>query len=205
VRRTRRQTSGVALALLFVVGAAALALTTGGHWSTLATVSFRGGRLVAIAVIAQLLGSVLAWATNLPGFYPSGLAISALAALAFCLRNLRTAGVSLITLGLISNALVVTLNGAMPVSLDAAARANVPTTSIAAGEDARHAIAGHGTTWRPLGDVIAVPLPWRPEVVSPGDALIAAGLGELVLLGMRPRRRRTAGESAPDRTAVALS
>ena len=46
-----------------------------------------------------------------------------------------------------------------------------------------------GTTLRWLGDVIPVPLPVRPEVVSPGDVLIAAGLGEFVLLGMRPRRR----------------
>jgi hypothetical protein len=37
--------------------------------------------------------------------------------------------------------------------------------------------------------------------MSPGDILIAAGLGELVLLGMRPRRRQPARRNP---TAVAL-
>jgi Family of unknown function (DUF5317) len=172
--------------------------------STLAELPLRARRLVVVAVLAQLAGGVLAIATNDHGFYPAGLAVSALAALGFCARNARIAGVPLVTVGLIANALVVSLNGAMPVSVFAAARAGVPTASIAAGNDPRHSIAGAGSTWRWLGDVVPVPLPWRPEVVSPGDGLIAAGLGELVLLGMQPRRRRR-DSSSPERTAVALS
>jgi hypothetical protein len=186
----------VALALILLVGAAGLALAVGGSWAGLANLPLSGRRLVAVAVLAQLAGSGLASVTDRHGFYPVGLAISALAALVFCLRNIRLAGVPLVTLGLVCNALVVSLNGAMPVSTAAAARANVPIQAIAAGKDARHDIAGSATTLRPLGDVIAVPLPWRPEVVSPGDALIAAGLGEFVLLGMRPRRRRAASNQA---------
>lgn len=192
------------LALILLVGASGVAVVTGGSVAALSDLPLRGSRLVVFAVIGQLLGIGLASLTNLPGFYPVGLAVSALAALAFCVRNLRLAGVPLVTLGLIANALVVSFNGTMPVSVVAAARANVPIHEIAAGDDARHSIAGSGTTWRELGDVIPVPLPWRPEVVSPGDVLVAAGLGELVLLGMRPRRRR----GRPARrtpTAVALS
>jgi hypothetical protein len=193
----------VALALVVVVGASALALAGGGRWSALAALPIRGARLVVISVVAQLLGSGLARLTGLGGFYPAGLAISAVAALAFCLRNIRLAGLSLVTAGLICNALVVAMNGTMPVSRDAAMRAGVTLHSIAAGDDPRHAVAGAGTTWRWLGDVVPVPLPWRPEVVSPGDALLAAGLGEFVLLGIRPRRRRsTAAPRTP--TAVAL-
>lgn len=199
----------MALALILLVGAAVLARATGGSWAAFGALPIKARRLVVIAVASQLIGSVLAQLTNLHGFYPTGLALSALAALAFCLRNIRLSGVPLITLGLLSNALVVTLNGAMPVSIVAAARANVPIAAIAAGDDARHSIAGRGTTLRTLGDDIPLPVPWRPEVVSPGDALIAAGIGEFVLLGMRPRRRRapsqavTAAKREP--TAVALS
>jgi hypothetical protein len=109
------------------------------------------------------------------------------------------AGVPLITLGLVLNAAVVALNGAMPVSTDAAARARVSVAAIAAGNDSRHSLANSATTLSSLGDVIPVPLPWRPEVVSPGDALVAAGLGELVLLGMRRRRRGASGAAARSR------
>jgi hypothetical protein len=193
----------VGLALLLLVGALGVGAAFGGRISALENLPLRGSRLVWFAVAGQALGDALAWATNEHGFYPVGLAVSALAALAFCVRNIRLAGLPLITLGLLANALVVTLNGSMPVSTAAAARANVPTTQIAAGADARHSIAGRGTTVRVLGDVIAVPLPVRPEVVSPGDALIAAGLGELVLLGMEPQwRRRKLRRRNP--TAVAL-
>ena len=190
------------LSLVLLVGAAGLALLAGGSFAALSDLPIRGGRLVVIAVVAQLVGTGLARATGLPGFYPVGLALSALAALAFCVRNLRLAGVPLIALGLSLNALVVVLNGTMPVSIDAATRAGVSLHEIASGSDPRHSIAGPDTTWRVLGDVIAVPLPLRPEVVSPGDLLIAAGLAELVLLGMRPRRRGSAASPRP--TAVTL-
>jgi Family of unknown function (DUF5317) len=192
----------VGLSLVFLVGAAALGRLAGGRFEALSELPIRGGRLVVIAVIAQLVGSGLARTTGLPGFYPVGLALSALAGLAFCVRNIRLAGVPLIALGLLLNALVVVANGTMPVSIGAAARAGVPLHEIASGDDPRHAIAGPDTTWPRLGDVIPVPLPLRPEVVSPGDLLVAAGLAELVLLGMRPRRRRSS--PAPHRTAVTL-
>jgi hypothetical protein len=198
----------VALTLILLVGAVVLARATGGSWAAFGGLPIKARRLVVLAVVSQLVGSGLAQLTNLPGFYPAGLALSALAALAFCLRNIRLAGVPLLTLGLLSNAMVVTLNGAMPVSVDAAARANVPINAIAQGDDARHSIAGRGTTLRMLGDDIPLPVPLRPEVVSPGDALIAAGIGEFVLLGMRPRRRRTAPVAArrePAASSVVLT
>jgi hypothetical protein len=197
----------VVLALVVLLGAAALAIALGGSWASLTGLRVRGGRLVAVAVAAQLLGSGLTQVTNVTGFYSAGLALSAVAALAFCLRNLSLAGVPLVTLGLLVNAVVVLLNGAMPVSIVAAARANVGIVDIAAGNDARHDIAGRGTTLRSIGDDIPVPLPWRPEVVSPGDVLIAAGLGELVLLGMGPRRRsaKPADSTASRPAAVVLS
>jgi hypothetical protein len=192
----------VGLALILLVGAAGVAVASGGTFAALSELRLRGTRLVLFSAIFQLLGVGLARLTNGSGFYPAGLALSALAAFAFCVRNIRVPGLPLVTLGLITNALVVVLNGTMPVSVAAAARANVSIASIAAGTDPRHSIAGPGTTWRPLSDVIPVPLPWRPEVVSPGDILIAAGLGEFVLLAMRPRRRRQPAGRNP--TAVAL-
>jgi len=191
----------MALALMLLVGAALLALATGGSWAAFSAQPFKSLRLVVIAVVAELLANGLARASGLHGFYPTGLVLAALAALAFCIRNVRLPGVPLIALGLFSNALVVAVNGAMPVSVTAAARANVPVAAIADGADPRHNIAGGGTTFRVLGDDIPLPIPVRPEVVSPGDALIAAGIGEFVLLGMRsPRVRRTEPDSRARRS-----
>jgi hypothetical protein len=99
-------------------------------------------------------------------------------------------GTGLVAVGLLANALVVGLNGAMPVSDAALGRAGVSTQDIVSGEDPRHELAGQGTRLRSVGDVIPVALPLRPEVVSPGDVLVAAGLAQLVVVGMRRRVAR---------------
>jgi hypothetical protein len=191
----------VGLAVVTLVGAIAVGYALGGSWHRLTQLHLRWRGFVVAAVVAQGGGAMLGLvgAADSRRSYVVGLAVSALCAAAFCARNLRVAGVPLMTLGLALNALVVGINGAMPVSIDAAYRAGVPTYDIAMGFDARHEIAGTGTAVRWLGDVIAVPLPARPEVVSPGDVLVAAGLGELLVVGMLARRRRTgpAAERVP--------
>jgi hypothetical protein len=179
------------LAVVALVGAVAVGYALGGAWSRLTSLHLRWRRFVVAAVVAQLGGALV----GVLGYgdprraYVVGLATSALCAAAFCARNLRVAGVPLVTLGLVSNAIVVAANGAMPVSLAAANRADVPIIDIATGHDSRHEIAGPGTTLRFLGDVIPVPLPVRSEIVSPGDVVVAAGLAELVVMGMLRRRR----------------
>ena len=55
---------------------------------------------------------------------------------------------------------------------------------VAGGLDSRHAVSDDGTRLPLLGDVVPVLLPLRPEVVSPGDVLIASGLAQLVVVGM---------------------
>jgi hypothetical protein len=181
----------VGLAVVALVGAVAVGYALGGSWSRLTSLHLRWRRFVVAAVVAQLGGALV----GVLGYgdprhtYVVGLAASALCAAAFCARNLRVAGVPLVTLGLLSNALVVALNGAMPVSVSAAHRADVPVIDIANGHDSRHTIADSATTLRFLGDVIAVPLPLRSEVISPGDVLVAAGLTELIVMGMLKRRR----------------
>ena len=52
--------------------------------------------------------------------------------------------------------------------------------------------------------MIPVPLPLRPEVVSAGDVLVAAGLGQLVLLGMGAGRRTRTGPAGGCATLVAV-
>jgi hypothetical protein len=169
------------VSLVVVVLAVALALgwARGGSLERLGALPLRSRRLVVGALLAQLLGSVVGGP-----FYPVGLALSAGLVVGFLARNRGIRGTGLVALGLLANALVVGLNGAMPVSADAAGRAGVGVQDLLTGADARHEPAGRGTRLRWLGDVVPVPLPLRPEVVSAGDVLVAAGLGQLVALGM---------------------
>jgi hypothetical protein len=178
----------MSLAVVVLVAAVLLGLGLGGSWRRLADLPMRRLGLVVAAVLAQAGGAVV----GVMGFadestsYVVGLAVSAAFALAFCARNVRVAGVPLVSSGLLLNAVVVGANGAMPVSIVAAYHARVPIAAISAGTDARHEIAGVGTALPWLGDVLPVPLPVRPEVVSAGDVLVVAGLAELVVLGMLP-------------------
>ena len=180
----------VSLAVVVLVAAVAVGRLLGGTIARLTHVPLRRKDLVVGAVLAQAGGAlvgVLGVADERTA-YTVGLAFSAVLALAFCAGNARIHGVALVAAGLAANAIVVGANGAMPVSIVAAYHARVPITAISAGTDSRHEIAGEGTSLRWLGDVVPVPLPLRPEVVSPGDVLVIAGLAELVVIGMRWRR-----------------
>jgi hypothetical protein len=202
------ETSHVSLVLVVLAVALAVGWARGGSLDRLGSLPLRGRRLVVAALLVQLVGTVVGGP-----FYPLGLALSAGLVVAFLARNRGIRGTGLVALGLLANALVVGLNGAMPVSADAAARAGVGVQDLLVGADARHEPAGPGTRLRRLGDVVPVPLPLRPEVVSPGDVLVAAGLGQLVTLGMlgagatasalgRQGRPRRALPPLPERRAV---
>jgi hypothetical protein len=169
----------VSLVLVVLAVALALGWARGGSLDRLGALPLRSRRLVVGALLSQLLGTFVGGP-----FYPLGLVTSAVLVVWFLARNRGIRGTGLVALGLLANALVVGANGAMPVSLDASARAGVGSQDLLTGQDARHEAAGPGTRLRALGDVVPVPLPLRPEVVSPGDVLVAAGLGQLVALGM---------------------
>jgi hypothetical protein len=183
--------AGVALLLAVVAG-----WLGGGGLDRLGALPLRSRRLVWAAFGVQALGTVVGGPA-----YPLGLAGSAALVGWFLTRNRGVRGTGLVALGLLSNALVVGLNGAMPVSRVAAAQAGTSIAHIAAGDDQRHELAGPGSRLRWLGDVLPVRAPWRPEVVSTGDVLVAAGLAQLVVVGMRtgrgPARHARARKASP--------
>lgn len=148
--------------------------------------------LVGAALLVQVAGTLAGGP-----LHALGLAVGTGLVVAFLLANRGLRGTGLVALGLGANALVVAANGAMPVSESAAARAGVPLAAIGAGLDPRHELRTGATRLPLLGDVVPVPLPLRPEVVSPGDVLVAAGLGQLVVLGMATG----AGRSGPPPSA----
>jgi len=183
----------VAVALLVALLAGWLA---GGSLERLGRLPLRRRRLAVLALLAQLLGTLLGGP-----FHAVGLLVSAALVVAFLLANRGVRGTGLVALGLAANALVVGVNGAMPVSPEAAARAGVGTQDLLTGRDPRHEPADDATRLAWLGDVVPLPLPVRPEVVSPGDVLVAAGLAQLVVVGMlRPLRPVPALPAAPGAT-----
>lgn len=175
--------AAVALGVGVVVGR-----LTGGRMHRLGRLRLAGWQLLAGAAIVQLVGAFAAADRTAQAV---GVVGSALLVFAFLGLNRRTPGVLLIATGLLINVTVVLANGAMPVSTRAAHRAGVSLAAIGAGADPRHLVAHAGTPLRALADVVPLPLPLHPEVVSPGDVLIAGGLGVLVALAMRtPDRER---------------
>ncbi len=188
------------MSLVVVVLAVALAVgwLRGGSLDRLGSLPLRARALIVLALLVQLVGTVAGGP-----FHPAGLALSAVLVVTFLVCNRGLRGTGLVALGLLANAVVVGLNGAMPVRLEAAVRAGTGVQAVVLG-DSRHELEGPATRLRLLGDVIPVPLPVRPEVVSVGDVLVAAGLGQLVALGMltgagaATRPARSTGSSPAD-------
>lgn len=155
----------------------------GGRLAALERMPVHGWRLLVLALAIQVVGA-LALLVGLPAGAVGAvtLTLSGALALLFCVRNTIVHGLILVGVGMLLNAFVIALNGGMPVSEHAAARAGVSWESVL--DDSRREPATGDSLLRPLGAVIAVPLPVRPAVVSVGDLLVAAGLGQLVLSGM---------------------
>jgi hypothetical protein len=173
----------VGLVVVVLLVALVVGRLAGGSLDRLGRLRLRWRRLVLAAVGVQVAGVLVGGPAH-----AVALGLSAGLAVAFLAGNRGVRGTGLIALGLLANALVVGANGAMPVSAEAAGRAGVGTQDLLTGADPRHVLAGDDTRLRWLGDVVPVPLPGRPEVVSPGDVLVAAGVAQLVVSGMLAAR-----------------
>jgi hypothetical protein len=186
----------VLLVLAAVAGGLLIGRLRHGSFARLGALPLRSHRLVLAAVAAQVVGILAPWQSG----YPLGLAVSALLAATFVLRNRGVPGLGLVLAGLVCNVVAVGANEArMPVSLDAAARIGQGAGSLL--RDPLHIPASSHTRLRVLTDWIPVvsPLPVGSAVASPGDILIAAGAALLVEEGTalgagarRPRGRGTA-------------
>lgn len=173
------------MGLILTCGALALlvALVRGGTLGALARTRLRSVGLLVGSVAVQLVAGAVARPDGAAA--AAALVLGALLAAAFVARNVGVGGLALVGAGLVLNAVVVALNGAMPVSLAAADAAGVAEEQLALGSDPRHEPLTAATRWGRLGDVVPVPSPLRREVVSPGDVAVAAGLAWFVLASAR--------------------
>ncbi|MDQ3354196.1 MAG: DUF5317 domain-containing protein [Actinomycetota bacterium] len=181
------------LALLATLGGLALALVRGGRPANLPSERLRWSGLAFLAV-------GLYWAPSLLNAAPSvALALvlmSYAALLTFAAANLRLVGMAVVALGLGLNALVILLNGGMPVDPAAVVAAGLAGTDEIGSID-----LGAGRQWQApdnplgvLGDI--VPVAPLDEVVSFGDLILAGGLANVayrLLLPLVGKRSRSAG------------
>lgn len=175
--------TGVTVAVLALLGGLVVGRLRGLRLHRFGAVGLRHPWLALAGAAAQLAGLAL------PSGYGVALAVSAALVLAFVAANRTVPGLLLVGAGLAANAVVVAANGQMPVSAAAARSAGVSVAGLAG--DPRHTGATPATRLRALGDVVPVPLPVGAAVLSPGDVLVAAGLGLFgasVLVARGPRR-----------------
>jgi hypothetical protein len=185
------------LALLALAAGVVAGYARGGGLARLATLRPQRNRLLVTAFGLHALGVLGGWLWE--PLLPTLVGLSGLLLAYYAWVNRAIHGAALIAVGLAANALVLLANGAMPVSESAATRAGAdPGTVLAAGD---HEPAADDTRFAWLGKVVPVAFPPRPEVVSPGDVSIAAGVAVLVGMGLTGRRAPARWEDERDEAA----
>jgi hypothetical protein len=172
--------------LLAMAGGVIFGYARGGRLALLGQLPLRRSRLLLTAIALFVLGvfSGLLWEPMLAIL--SGLSWLTVAFYAWVNRSIQ--GAALVALGLAANGLVLLLNGAMPVSVSAVERAGASPSAVL--EPVERAPLGPDTLLPWLGKTVPIAFPPRPEVVSPGDVAVAAGLGLAVAVGMTGQGRR---------------
>jgi Family of unknown function (DUF5317) len=166
--------------VLVVIGlATGVALLLGGRPRRLLAMPLRRRRLLLTATGALALG--FAVSTLWPPALVLGLVSAAGLAAYWCALNRRVPGLPLVGTGLALDALVLAVNGSMPVSLAAAQRAGSELTAAELLASPSREVLDDATLLPFLGDVLPFAWPVAPQVVSVGDVLVAAGCGLLLV------------------------
>jgi uncharacterized protein DUF5317 len=188
----------VIIFLVAAIVAGATAVARGGSLKALADTKFAWVALLFVGLGIQLGAQI--WAPSwLDGAAGTALLVGTnLLVVVFLFMNRALPGIYLIAGGLALNVLVITLNGAMPVSLEAARSAGMepPPPGRA---DVEHERLNDDTTLPWLADVIAVPR--VPQVFSVGDVVLGLGVAQLVYrqaTSNKRRRRAATGTAASD-------
>ncbi len=176
----------VVMAAALIAGCVA-GLAAGGSLTRLASARIRAWPILVVAVLIEAcLGAT-------SGLLRPALAVTAcLGVVGWCAANTGPGrrfpyGLGLIGAGVVLNAIVMALNGGMPVSQFALAAAGFPKTmNVAEGHFYKHIAMTDLTRLRMLGDII--PFHLARTVLSPGDLLMLMGIAVVSWTATGPSR-----------------
>jgi hypothetical protein len=168
----------MALTVLALVVGGLFGLCTGGRPQYLAQHRVQAWWLLLLGVSLQLAAARLDLGG--PGMENAVVVAGYVSLLVFAAFNRSLVGMGIVAVGLAANALVIGINGGMPVRPAAVAAAGVNYGRL-------HHPEGPGDRLSWLGDVI----PARPLhlVVSFGDLILAVGVADVVAHALHRRRR----------------
>lgn len=182
--------------LIVVVVAVAVSLLRGGRFARIADADLQRSWLL-FAGLALQVGVDIATAREVlaPTEGYAAVALSQLLVLAWVASNWWRPGMVLVFVGLALNALVMGLNGGMPVDLDAVRALGFEDPTIIEG---KHVVMTEETRLPWLADVLALPI--VRTIISVGDLVLAAGLVPLThhLMTYRPAHVRRGGRRGRD-------
>ena len=193
------------LVLVALVVGGIVGLALGGRPRNLANLHYRWWSLAVAGFALQVLPVPHGLAHG-RGIGAAMLVASYVLLAAFVLVNIRAPGFPIIAVGLLLNALVITVNAGMPVTAQAlrAAAGTRPAAAIArleADGGAKHHLAGPSDELVPLSDRIGIGPPVR-GVFSVGDVLWMLGAAWAIAGGMllRPTAGAASGGATPVQT-----
>jgi Family of unknown function (DUF5317) len=174
---------------LALVSGAAIGLARGGRLRFLGQHRLRAWWLVVAGFGLQLAADRL----NVGGLGTVMVVAGAVALLVFAAANPNLVGVGVIAAGVAANALVIGVNGGMPVRPSAVVAAHIATTAQLPALDYgyRHHRQGPNDKLTPLADFI--PLPEFGQVLSFGDLILAVGVAATVAHLLQPIPRHSVG------------
>lgn len=186
---------------MFFVLAAVVGLLAGwagrGSMGRLGQAQLHAWPLALAALAAHRLLPLL-WKPGTDAPWPLLAALGySLALLVFAAWNIRQAGAALVGAGAVANGVATAVSGGrMPVWVVATARMTpARLLPLLHGLTRTHVAMTNPTGVRWLGDVLALPQPFPPGVISAGDLAIALGVALFIAVAMWPRA--SADISAP--------
>jgi hypothetical protein len=193
-RRAPYRDSPVFIAVAIVAGVL-IGLLRGGRVANLGEAAFRLWPLLVLGIVVQGAAAF----TGDAGMGVGLILLSYVLLLAFCVLNLRHAGMGVVFVGIALNLVVMGLNGGMPVRREAIVAAGI-TDSAAEVDDLDFGTKRHLESSRDrltvLGDI--VPVPVAGEVLSFGDLAMSVGVAAVLVNLLRRRAAPAVLEPADD-------